>query len=211
LLTAMRPHLEGPQADFDIPALIGQNMGISGLAQISAAAVFAQLAAENTAFAGLSYQKLAEVHEQWPIVGRSELYYGGTTYENTQGLGVQLPLVDPGGVALSWPQVTDFKLPILGAVAFPISRLYDCGSTLRLSDMLDQRIGEAYILVSPAEAERLKVVDGGVVRLIFTETGQSVVVRAVADEQLPERVVLAPRSFGMPISKPAPVELKSAG
>ena len=43
-------------------------------------------------------QKLAEVVEQWPIIGREDLYYGGTGYKNSQGLGVQLPLV--GGFAL---------------------------------------------------------------------------------------------------------------
>ncbi len=48
------------------------------------------------------------------------------------------------------------------------------------------------------------------VRLTFTETGQSVVVQARPDESLPERVVLAPRSFGLPISGPTPVELKPA-
>ena len=46
-------------------------------------------------FSGVSYLKLAEVTEQWPIVGRRDLYYGGTTYENKQGLGVQLAL-NPG-------------------------------------------------------------------------------------------------------------------
>ena len=30
--------------------------------------------------------------DQWPIVGRGDLYYGGTTYENKQGLGVHLTL-----------------------------------------------------------------------------------------------------------------------
>jgi hypothetical protein len=48
------------------------------------------------------------------------------------------------------------------------------------------------------------------VRLVISETGQSVVVQARVSEELPERVVLAPRSFGMPISGPALVELKSA-
>jgi anaerobic selenocysteine-containing dehydrogenase len=106
--------------------------------------------------------------------------------------------------------VTDFKLPRLGAVAFPVTRLYDCGSTLHAAKMLEQRIGEPFVVISVDEAARLKVADGGMVRLIFTETGQSVVVQVLPDEQLPERVVLAPRSFGMPINGPAPVELKSA-
>jgi NADH-quinone oxidoreductase subunit G len=210
LLTAIRPDLEGPQADFAIPSLIAKQMGMSGLTHVGASAVFAQIAAETGVFSGLSYQKLAQVHEQWPIVGRSDMYYGGTTYENTQGLGAQLLQMDVTGLSLSWPQVTDFKLPRLGAVAFPITRLYDCGSTLRVSEMLEQRIGEPYVVISAEEAARLKVAEGGLVRVIFTETDQSVVVQALPDEQLPERVVLAPRSFGMPISGPAPVELKSA-
>ena len=51
-----------------------------------------RLAASVKAFSGLSYLKLAEVAAQWPMVGRGDLYYGGTTYENTQGLGVHLAL-----------------------------------------------------------------------------------------------------------------------
>ena len=49
-----------------------------------------KIAATVPAFAGLSFGKLAEVHEQWPLVGRSDLYYGGAVYQNTQGLGVHL-------------------------------------------------------------------------------------------------------------------------
>jgi NADH-quinone oxidoreductase subunit G len=210
VLTALWPELEGPQADFAIPSLIAEKLELSGLTHIAVSAVFAQISAEAGAFSGLSYQKLAQVHEQWPIVGRSDLYYGGTTYENSQGLGVQLPLADANASLLSWPQVTDFKLPKLGAIAFPITRLYDCGSALRVAEMLEQRIGEPYIVLSTEEAARLKVTDGGMVRVTFTESGQSAVVQARPDDRLPERVVLAPRSFGLPISGPEPVELKPA-
>ena len=52
--------------------------------------VFPQICAETPGYADLTYQKLAEVSEQWPIMGREDLYYGGTGYENKQGLGVQL-------------------------------------------------------------------------------------------------------------------------
>jgi hypothetical protein len=48
------------------------------------------------------------------------------------------------------------------------------------------------------------------VRVTFTESGQSAVVQARPDDRLPERVVLAPRSFGLPVSGPEPVELKPA-
>jgi NADH-quinone oxidoreductase subunit G len=211
VLTAVRPELVGPQADFAIAALIAGRMGIEGLAHHSAAAAFARLAAEVTAFGGLSYQKLAEVHEQWPIIGREDLYYGGTAYENTQGLGITLPLTGPGSGApslLAWPQVVDFKLPMLGAMAFPITRLYDRGTTLQPAELLRKRTGEAYAVLNVQDAERLKVAQGGMVRINLSVSGQSVVVQVRLDAALPERVVLTPRSFGLPIHGPTAVELK---
>jgi len=81
---------------------------------------------------------------------------------------------------------------------------------LRPAEMLELRIGEPFLVLSLQEAERLKVTDGGMVRVTFTESGQSAVVQARPDGRLPERVVLAPRSFGLPISGPAPIELKPA-
>lgn len=139
------------------------------------------------------------------------MYYGGTAYENTQGLGAQLALAQNGASLLSWPQAADFKLPKLGGIAFPITRLYDRGATLMHSQLLHKRIGEPYIVLGEQEANRLKISQGGFVRLTFTESQQSVVVQVKVDKNLPERVVLAPRSFGLPVSGPTPVELKSAG
>ncbi len=211
LLTAIEPPLVGPQADYDIPAFIAERLGLEGFAQGSAALVFARLAAETAAFRGLTYQKLAEVQEQWPIVGRDDLYYGGTTYENTQGLGVPLPLSESGTSLLTWPEVSDFKVPVLGRMAFPITRLYDRGSTLMPSRLLHQRIGEPYIVVGREEAARLKVQPGALARLTFSDVGQSVLVHVRVGDDLPERVVLAPRSYGLPLEGPTLVEIKPAG
>ncbi len=214
LLTAARPVLTGPQADFAIAALVADQMSLHGLEHGSAATVFVRLAAEVAAYSGLSYQKLSEVQQQWPIIGRSDLYYGGTTYENTQGLGVTLSLAPASAGAaslLAWPQQVDFKLPKLGAVAFPVTRLYDRGTTLLLAELLQERIGEAYVVLGLQDAARLKLVQGGMVRLVLSSSGQSAVVQVRLDADLPERVVLAPRSFGLPISGPMAVELKPAG
>jgi NADH-quinone oxidoreductase subunit G len=49
-----------------------------------------KIAATVQAFSGISFGKLAETTEQWPIIGRNDLYYGGTSYQNVQGLGVHL-------------------------------------------------------------------------------------------------------------------------
>jgi NADH-quinone oxidoreductase subunit G len=215
LLTASRPSLQGPQTDFSIPAFIAERLELTDkLASASAAAVFLHLAAEIPTFAGLTYQRLAEAKEQWPIVGRGDLYYGGTSYENSQGLGVRLPLAG-SGLQLGWPQLADFKLPKLGMMAFPVTRLYDRGTTLLPSELLLTRIGEPYVVISAQDAARLKVQPGDMLRISFTahqEQGAQenvVIVVAQCSEELPERVVLVPRSFGIPIYGPSPVEVKA--
>ena len=77
------------------------------------------------------YAQLAEVREQWPIVGRGDLYYGGTTYENTQGLGVQLFNAAQRGKKVSLPRVR--KVATLRPkekqlLAVPVTKLYDRGA-----------------------------------------------------------------------------------
>ncbi len=209
VLTAVRPAMQGPLADYAIPVMLAEKMGMDGMVGGSAAAVLMNLAKSVPAFEGLTYQKLAEVEEQWPIVGRSDLYYGGTTYENSQGLGVPLSIRKESPI-LSWPQLGEFKLPKLGLMAFPITRLYDRGNTILPSELLHQRIGEPYVVVSALDAERMKVQQGDMLRITFSATGASTVVSARLDATLPERVVLAPRSFGLPFTGPTLVELKAA-
>ncbi len=195
--------------DYTITALVADWSGVSGLEAGAASLVFSRLADETPAFKGLNYRKLAETHPQTPIIGRADMYYGGTGYANYQGLGCQLAA--PEGVPqAAYPPAGDFKLPHLGAVAFPITRLYDLGATLTPSEVLHERIGEPFVLIGPDDAARLKVSEGGLVRLVLSETGLSQVVRARVDPELPVRVVLAPRSFGLPVFGLTPIELKPA-
>lgn len=86
------------RADFAIAAAVAAAAGIEVEGR-SARLVMDKIAATVPAFAGISYGKLAEVTEQWPIVGRGDLYYGGTTYENRQGLGVHLNSIKEAEVA----------------------------------------------------------------------------------------------------------------
>jgi NADH-quinone oxidoreductase subunit G len=74
VLTASQPELQGPQADFAIPAMLAARLGLEGLLYASLAAVFAQIGAAVPAFEGLNYQKLTELREQWPVIGRSDLW-----------------------------------------------------------------------------------------------------------------------------------------
>lgn len=85
------PPLGKSKADFAITALLAAELGLQVEGR-SAPLVMDRIAAMVPAFGGISYGKLAEVSEQWPIVGRGDLYYGGTSYQNSQGLGVHLAL-----------------------------------------------------------------------------------------------------------------------
>ncbi len=208
VLTQPSPFLVGPQMDFLIPALIAERLGLDGIGSRSAVAVFNQIEKENPAFAGIHYQQLSEGDEQWPIIGRSDLYYGGTSYENKQGQGTHLQGGKVSQPLITWPKVLEFKLPVLGLMAFPITRLFDRGSTLTPSGLLRQRIGEPFILLNVEDAGRLKVADGAMVRVTFSNSNQMAIIQARLDKSLPERVALIPRSFGLPISAPALIEIK---
>jgi len=98
------PALEGPKPDFAITSQLAKQMGVI-LEGTSASVVFEIMVADQSSFAGLDYAKLAEVKSQWPIVGRGDLYYVGTTYENKDGLGVQLSNSAQRGEKFSLPRV----------------------------------------------------------------------------------------------------------
>jgi NADH-quinone oxidoreductase subunit G len=87
------PSLGETKTDHAITALVAAELGLE-LEGRSALLVMDKIAAAIPAFAGISYGKLSETTEQWPIIGRSDLYYGGTAYQNSQGLGVHLSLAN---------------------------------------------------------------------------------------------------------------------
>ena len=203
------PEVTDCYADYEVAGQIGQRLGLE-LESRLAARVFTRLAGEFPAFNGLSYSRLAQVLEQWPIVGRGDLYYGGTTYENSQGVGVQLSLVAAGGLA--WPKLVEVGIPKIGLLAVPVTRLYDRGSTLLPSTMLHERIPEPFVVLNDQDGERLKIPDGAVIQLIPAEgdSGLGVLATTRLSADVPERTVLVPRSFGLPISGPTVVSIRLA-
>jgi NADH-quinone oxidoreductase subunit G len=201
------PELTGMRADFAVTGEIGNRLGLNLEARI-ASKVMLRIAESMPDYAGVTYQKLAEVVEQWPIVGRGDMYYGGTTYENSQGLGVQLaPAVQRGtAVALGWVQPPVVSVPEGGLLAVPINRLYDRGTTLYPSEILHRRLARPFVALSREDAGRLGIVDGGGVEVVLN--GAAALVEARVDGTLPTGYVLVPRSLGMPINGPAPVEVR---
>ena len=201
--------------DFEITGLLGQRIGMDWIS-LSPARVMMQIAAKVPPYQELGanpYRKLAETSEQWPVVGRGDLYYGGTTYENTQGLGVQLsPAAQRGEIAsLSWPQS---PAAVSGStdqwVAVPITLLYDRGSTIGHSKLLHRRLPQPFVVLNPSDALKLGLPEDLPVqsKAVVSVNGLDVEVEVRLEASLPTGFVLAPRSLGLPIHQPIPVTLR---
>ena len=144
--------------------------------------------------------------EQYPIVGRGDLYYGGTTYGNSQGLGVHLGLGDV--VAVSVAPRAALRPKENELLAVPASKVYDRGSTMTAATLLDQRTGAPMVMLNPATAGKLGLAAGEQARVSLNGADYEVVVKL--DESLSTGVVLVYRSFGIPISEPVPVSIAVA-
>ncbi len=197
--------------DYAITAEIGKRMGLE-LESIPLR-IFNRLAAKIPAFAGLNYRQLAQVNEQSPNANQEDVYYRqgvyfkGTMFENSQGLGVQLSL--PAQVPpLTWPEIPEAARSGEGLQAVPITLLYDQGQTFNHSTLLSSHIPPATITVHPDEAQRLNIPAGSQVRL--TLNGASFSAKLMLDEATPMGVALVPRSMGIPIDRPVAIEVKGS-
>ena len=201
------PEKPGSLADFAVTGKIGQLLSLD-IESRGASLVMARIASEIPGYAGVSYTDLAQIQEQWPIVGRHDLYYGGTTYDNNQGLGMQLTSSAERGesVPVSWPQLSTLDIPENTMLAVPVTVLYDRGQTIMPSRLLHQRIPQPYILLNPASAGSLGISNGAAVQVRLN--GTSTLATARLDGSLPDGVALVPRSMGIPIIGPTPIEIR---
>ncbi len=195
--------------DFAITAQIARNMGVI-LEGTSASVVFDLLAETVKSFEGLTYAKLAEVREQFPIVGRGDMYYGGTTYENKKGLGAHLSAAATRGERVSIPRVQKEPVPHpkdKELLAVPVNKLYHRGTTVMPAELLHERIGEASVSLHPDAAEKLGVRAGQTVNVSFNGTSGQAVVRL--DNSIAEDIALVPRSMGIAIHEPVAAKVKA--
>jgi NADH-quinone oxidoreductase subunit G len=201
------PALDETRPDFAITASLAQKASLE-LEGVSTLTIMNMVAAKYRSFDGLSYASLAEVSQQWPQVGRGEVYYGGTTYDNTQGLGKRLALLE-GAINFSGLKPTESKRPNdTELLAVPVSHLYDRGVTVLPSTILQAHIGEASVSLHPDTAGRFEVEAGSTVEM--TINGTAYMVKVLVDEKVPASVALLPRSMGIFINSPAAITLKAA-
>ena len=204
------PSRPGPRPDFAIAAQIANALGFEDIDGRAPSLIFKAIAEAVPGYEGLDYRTLAKVEPQWPIIGhdQGDRYYGGTAFENAQGLGVQLqPGVQRGeSVSLAWQAPREPRQMPSGLMAVPITRLYDRGRLLAATDFMAPRLANPHVLVGPQEAQRLGISSGTVV--LARLNGAEAEVRVDILEDLTEGIVLVPRSMGLPIRGPAEIELK---
>lgn len=196
---AIRPRPDA-RPDFAIAAMLGMRLGLA-LETRHPSMVMQQIAEKVPAYAGINYSRLAEVTEQWPIVGRGDMYYGGTGYQNALGLGVKLALnAEPiaqraAQESAGLPAVRDN-----GLILIPVTRLLDRGATITPSELLHARLAEKVLRLHPNTAEKLALTDDAEVTV--SASSWTMEARVKLDETVPVGLALAPRSVGIPISAP---------
>lgn len=195
----------GTRADHIITRAIAEAAGIQ-LQGVTAADLFAQLTTEIDVFKGITLQDVQTVREQTPSLGRSGMYYGGTSYENKEGLGVILPL--KAGAVPTQAEVKELENLTIESgsmLAVPVTRLYDRGGTVTTSDMIEHRIARNLFSLHPADAERYQVKPGQ--RILLKLDGREIEGEVDVDTGQPQGVVLVTRSMGALLSSPVAVTL----
>ncbi|HEX9838654.1 MAG TPA: molybdopterin-dependent oxidoreductase, partial [Anaerolineales bacterium] len=205
------PRTGDSKPDFGITSQIARHMGII-LEGTLVSAVFDILADSVKSFEGLNYAKLAEVKPQWPIVGRGDLYYGGTTYENTQGMGAHLTAAAERGETVHIQRIHALREAAprpkeKELLAVPVNKLYDRGTTVMMSaHLLRDRIGGPVIALHPDAAKNLGVEAGQLVNVSFNGVSGEAIVKF--DDTISVGVALVPRDMGLAIREPVPAKVK---
>lgn len=185
--------------DFQIAAEIGAKVGV--MLPKFASLIFNEIAKSVPAYAGLSYQELAKVEKQFPDVGGTDLYYGGTSYDNQQGLGVQLKSGAERGEVVAAGKVDAPSVKRLGLTLVPTTVLYDRGTTFAPSALMHPRVPQWQVEFSAADAERMSIKEGDTVKVTVGEA--SATVQAHVNGHAPEGVVLMPESLGARVANGA--------
>ncbi len=117
----------------EVAKQLGHNWGFDGAAKI-----FADLAANVLCYRALSYEIISQSEPQWPPMGRGDMYYGGTVYDNTGGMGARYASDAEAGSAkkyeVSIPEVT------IAGLERVVQSLYRDGELIRRSKVVESHI-----------------------------------------------------------------------
>ena len=176
------PAMGAARPDWQILAQIGERVGL-GKPPFAASLVFKEIARTVPQYRDMDFRTLAHVEPQWPIVGGPDLYFGGTAYDNKQGLGQQWPAAAETG------EVAVFELPVeapldLSGGGFRIMRipaLYTPGTLINHTDLLARRMARPTLYLNPNDAVNFATGEP----LAVTVGGETFDVEAAVSESVP--------------------------
>jgi NADH-quinone oxidoreductase subunit G len=180
---------------WQIASRLGEALG-QGREKLSAAQVMLEMTRNLPAFENCRYKTLARTETQYPLVGREDVYYGGTAYDNKGGLGLVIESAADRGESVSRGDVTLPDAVTAGdgeMVIVPTRELYNRERVFRPSirALMEPRTPAAYVAVSAADADKLGIGNGESVTVTFGEA--EVTVTARVDDATPEGTLLLPR------------------
>lgn len=196
---AVSPHGES-LPDWKILARIGALLGVA-MESTSAAGVMNRIAEDIEDYGEIHYRELMNREDQWPPVGGKQIYFGGTAYENSQGIGIRLSSRAQRGEAYEpvWKE-SPKKPKSEGIRIVPIVKLYDQGTTVLPSLLLAQRIGQPELVIGQEDADRLLLQNGAQVEVQWNGTAHQFPV--AIDNDIPEGIVLLPRNRQLGLEMP---------
>ncbi len=165
-----------------------------GKAKRSAAAVMLEMSKSLPAFEGCRYKELGWTETQFPAIG-VDVWYGGTAYQNTGGLGVQIASAADAGEKVAVADVTAPETVKAGRgkmLVLPTVSLYNRERKFRPSEVIHSRVPAAHCVLNSADAKRLKVAAGATVE-IEVDNGPAVQVRVQVDDGVPKGTLVLPR------------------
>lgn len=161
-----------------------------------------EIAARVRGYADTTYESLGLTRKpQWGRQPNEAIFYDGTSYENTEGVGVQIAAEadHPKAVftlraSVPSPMPADDAHPYL-LLAAP--RAYDGRAWVRDSKLLPRMV-KPHLILSAADAAALEVTPGALVQ-IASDVGQAVLPVQI-DRHLQRGLALMPNVDGAPLS-----------
>jgi NADH-quinone oxidoreductase subunit G len=139
----------------------------------------------------------------WGRQTNEDVYYDGTNYENTEGVGIQYPATMEQPKARFNVEPLSFDMQLAGQ-QYPfmllVQPLLYSGDPLLRDSLLLSHIPEPYVAINRADAKRLEIARGAKVRVSSAAGSLDLPARLVSD--LPEGSVLIPNNLpGAPLAQ----------
>ena len=153
-----------------------------------------QLTRTVAAYAGAGYTALSVSKGTWGRQPNEAVYYDGTSYENPEGVGVQLAsTADDGKSTLTVALRPPLPASVGDLMLLPVTRAYDGAAWMRGSKLANRRV-PAHIILSMADSAKMNIGLGDIVT-ITSEVG-NLTLPAQIEAGLAAGVVLIPDVSG---------------